>query len=129
MSDLSGLRILVIEDTDMLLEFHESWMKAFKITSFLFLDGQSGLEYFHKDPDIDLIILDLDLPDISGYEVFAEIRQHRADLPVIISSGYNDDFAEFNSDSRVAVLQKPFSLPQITGTVGRLTGRACDLGA
>jgi DNA-binding response OmpR family regulator len=124
MSDLSGLKILVIEDTDMLLEFHESWMKTFKINSFLFLDGRSGLEYFHKDPDIDLVILDLDLPDISGYEVFAEIRQHRVELPVIISSGYNDDFSGFNTDSHVVVLQKPFSLSQVTAAVANLTGRA-----
>lgn len=49
-------------------------------------DGESALEYL-KHRTIDLLLLDLNLPDIDGFGVLAYLQEHRPGLPVILLSG------------------------------------------
>ena len=45
--------------------------------------GQKAIEYIRLYPEISLVIMDIRLPDISGYKVTREIKMMRPDLPVI----------------------------------------------
>ncbi len=123
MTDLSGLKILIIDDTDELLEFHETWMVRYKIEPVMCSDGNSGIKYFSDHRDIDLVILDINLPDMHGKDVFMKLREIKPDIPIIISSGYGDEYDERKDDSLTGVLQKPFFLPAMMEMVAGLTGR------
>lgn len=72
--------------------------------------GHKALEVF--GPDIDVVILDLGLPDIDGVEVLAEMKRRRPDARVIVSSGTHPG-ATGRLPGAVApdgFLDKPYSL-------------------
>lgn len=52
--------------------------------------GQAALKYVANTP-IDLILLDFDLPDIDGFELFKKIQRHQFDTPVIMVTGRGDE--------------------------------------
>ncbi|RME74629.1 MAG: response regulator [Planctomycetota bacterium] len=50
--------------------------------------GEEALAYVRSGAEIDLVILDLTLPEMSGRAVLAELRRSCPELPVLVSSGY-----------------------------------------
>ena len=51
-------------------------------------DGHEALEMINNRPDIQLLVLDIKLPDINGLEVLGRVRIKNKTLPVIMISGY-----------------------------------------
>ena len=74
----------IIESVNFALSFY--WPEAELVPAFL---GKDGLA-FVRTGDIDIIIMDLGLPDIGGLELLAEIRK-LSSVPVIVLSGRNDE--------------------------------------
>jgi len=74
-------------------------------------DGREGVDVFQNAAaEIDLVLLDLTMPKLDGVQAFREIRQIRADVPIIIASGYSehDTLRRFGDDRPSAFLQKPY---------------------
>ncbi len=106
---LSGL-ILIIEDE---LTIRKMLSKMLKKIGFEVLEaenGKIGLEIFSKQKDdISLVILDLSMPVLSGRETFTEIIKIKADIPVLISSGFSMvDIHEFDYYPYLEFLEKPY---------------------
>jgi len=59
------------------------------------------------DPRVGLLLTDIQMPGMSGYELAAEVRQHWPELPIAVMSG-NDVGCHGYS-----VVRKPFSQPQL----------------
>jgi len=72
---------------------------------------------FDKEAAIDLVILDLSMPELSGYEVLAEIRRRGAAVPVIISSGYPQDASELEAAGAAASVNKPFTIEAMARSI------------
>jgi len=76
-------------------------------------DGATGLSYFRdKSAAVDLVVLDLLMPGLSGEETLIQLRAIRADVPVLLISGYSEgDILRRLGSSRapLAFLSKPFS--------------------
>ena len=73
--------------------------------------GREGLERFRAGADrIVAVLLDRTMPDLAGEEVFAELRSIRPDVPVILSSGYNEQDAtcRFVPAGLAGFVQKPY---------------------
>ena len=75
-------------------------------------DGRRGVEAFaiHAD-QVRFVVLDMTMPELSGEETFRELRALRPEVPVILSSGYNEIEAtrKFASRGFAAFLPKPFT--------------------
>jgi DNA-binding NarL/FixJ family response regulator len=75
-------RILLIEDHDIVRRYYAERLRHLLCDDVIFhaTTGQTGLDLFQWQP-IDCIVLDLSLPDMSGFEVFAKLipvaAQHR----------------------------------------------------
>jgi CheY-like chemotaxis protein len=79
-------------------------------------DGRAGLALFKKHvDDIDLVILDLTMPLMSGRETLIELHKIRPELPVILLSGFSEEEAleQIGDSNNVDFLQKPFRLPAL----------------
>lgn len=77
------MRILVVEDERKVASFIKKGLEAERMVVDVAENGQEGLELalFH---DYDLLILDLMLPKLGGYEVLKQMRAQKPDLPALI---------------------------------------------
>ncbi len=73
-------------------------------------DGAQGLVRLANHPEIDLVLLDIQMPKMNGVEVLVELRKTHPDLPVLLSTGYTDlDLHTLRKQHNVAaILQKPY---------------------
>ena len=52
------------------------------------VDGAHALDFIRKNPDTDLILMDIQLPDMNGYEVTRQIRTFNTTVPIIAQTAY-----------------------------------------
>jgi len=84
-------------------------------------DGQEALRLLEAQT-YDILVTDLDMPGLDGFELFARAAPKMPTLKVLMVSGHADELGRargFPSD-RVATLAKPFTLPQIRAAVRSL---------
>ena len=118
-------QILIIEDDTSIREGLEDTLRAkgYAVTS---ADrGTEGLRLFHRRPP-DLVILDLMLPDVQGFEVCKKLKAHGQDVPVIILTARGAELdrvrgLELGADDYVT---KPFSLMELLARVAAVLRRA-----
>ncbi len=76
-------RILIVEDEARISSFIAKGLAADGYTTSVVADGVSGLDYALTG-DFDLVVLDINLPGMSGFEVLEQMRASGSDLPVIV---------------------------------------------
>lgn len=79
--------------------------------------GAEALEHFRRDPSIDLMITDQAMPNMTGAQLAEELRRTRADLPIILASGYGE-LADGASLGMIK-LGKPFSQAMLAEALAR----------
>jgi DNA-binding NtrC family response regulator len=104
--------ILLIEDeADICSAFSEA-MSEQAVSVVTAQTGELGIEMYrtHKD-EINLVVLDLSLPGISGEETFRVLKRINPNVKVVISSGYGDPYVKklFKGVALVGTLQKPYT--------------------
>jgi PAS domain S-box-containing protein len=83
--------------------------------------GQKGIEIFRQHRDkIDLVLLDLTMPELSGAEVLAELCRLHQDVAVVITSGFHPSNATelLHSPNVKGFLEKPHTLANLEAIVG-----------
>jgi DNA-binding response OmpR family regulator len=110
--------ILVVEDEPGIVDFIERGLQraGFEVCSRA--DGTDGMTQA-LEPAVDLVILDLMLPGLSGDEILARLSLERPDLPVIVltaRAGVEDRIRGLNAGA-VDYLVKPFSLDELVARV------------
>ena len=72
-------------------------------------NGRVALEFFEKDK-FDLIITDINMPEVNGSELYKIIREQDTEVPVLFISGYDKEVAKSlaENDERAYYLNKPF---------------------
>jgi CheY-like chemotaxis protein/two-component sensor histidine kinase len=109
-------RILVVEDDDEVRAMLVECLRTLGYTVTDAPDGPSGLKRL-PDDNPDLLMVDFAMPDMNGLDVIAQARTLRADLPVILATGYADvDMSKLNQKD-FTILRKPFQLDELARTV------------
>jgi two-component system, chemotaxis family, sensor kinase CheA len=121
-------RILVVEDSFMVRELQRSILEAAGYRVVTARDGRDALAAIRRDPQIALVMTDLEMPELDGIELTRAIRADpaRASLPVVIvtSHGAEDDRRrgiEAGADAYMA--KRSFDQQALLSTVERLVGR------
>lgn len=85
-------------------------------------DGSAALKHFENGQlPVDLVLLDLKLPDTDGLSLLRRIRRHRPDCPVILMTAFGSPEAlqAARNDGVYEVVSKPFDLDYMVGLVRR----------
>lgn len=112
-------RVLIIDD-EPLVRAH--LRRVLELRGFLVRDaanGRSGLTEIGACP-IDVVLLDLSMPDMDGVELARQLRAAGNTVPIVLCSGNLDGAAERLQPGMVqSVLQKPFSTDELLGAIER----------
>lgn len=110
-------KILIIEDEEAIAELEKDYLEISDFQVQIEQDGRKGLEAALSE-DFDLIILDLMLPGIDGYEICKEIRGKK-NIPVIMVSAKKDDIDKIRGLGLGAddYMTKPFSPSELVARV------------
>ncbi len=119
------MRILLVEDDTSTAKSIELMLKTENFVVDITDLGEDGLE-IGKLYDYDLIILDLMLPDIDGYEVLRRLRSARIVTPVLILSGLNEPGAKVKGLGVGAddYLTKPFDRAELIARIHAIVRRS-----
>lgn len=104
------MKILVVEDDEVIREGVSEYLREFNYTVIEAKDGREALQKF--DSSVNLVILDIQIPFISGLEVLKEIRK-KSKLPVLMLTAFGDEEFKIEAFTHLAdgYMEKPFSLP------------------
>lgn len=103
-------KIMIVEDNKGTNKAICEYMKSAGHTLVSAFDGTDALRYFHKDK-LDLVVLDIMLPTMSGVAILHEIRK-TSNIPVIMLTAIDDEYTQSNSFDELAddYITKPFSM-------------------
>jgi two-component system cell cycle sensor histidine kinase/response regulator CckA len=119
--------ILLVDDEAMIIEVGTLMLQKLGYTALTARSGQMALELLaQKSVDIDLIILDMIMPGMSGAETFNNIKKAHPRAKVLLSSGYsiNGQAIEILRRGCDGFIQKPFSLNDLSQKISELLGPA-----
>ncbi len=111
-------RILLVDDEEMVRRSTAMILKALGFDVLEAVDGLDALKQFETAQDaIDLVLMDLSMPRMSGSEAFVHLQAIRPGLPVILCSGFSEEEALRESFGQttgpLGFLQKPFALKDL----------------
>lgn len=116
-------KVLVVEDSRLIHKMYEVMLRPCMLIAAH--DGREGLARLTENPDVDVIILDINMPHMTGLEFLAEVKAKPefANVPVIIVSteGKEEDVARGLKAGAIAYLKKPFQREDLLKIIGRLT--------
>lgn len=96
--DWSDKTILIAEDTEMNYIFLVEALKTTDVNILRAQNGHEAIAVFKENPEIDLILMDINMPGIDGFETTKEIKKLRKDIPVIAQTALNVEDAKEKAD-------------------------------
>jgi two-component system cell cycle sensor histidine kinase/response regulator CckA len=109
--------ILVVDDEPMILEVAVEVLRELGYTVFEAQGGRQAVELYNKErAAIDLVILDMIMPDMAGGEAYDKIKEINPEVKVLLSSGYSIDgeATEILERGCHGFIQKPFSMEELS---------------
>ncbi len=119
------MRVLLVEDDPTTSKSIEMMLTHANLNVYATDLGEEGID-LAKLYDYDLILLDLDLPDMNGHEVLRQLRLSRIETPILILSGSDDTESKikgfgFGADD---YLTKPFHREELVARIHAIIRRS-----
>jgi CheY-like chemotaxis protein len=116
----SRAAILIVEDEKHMLYLMEKILLRYGYQVFTATDGEQALEVYQRQAEaIDVVLLDIGLPKITGLDVLRKLRQKNRNVNVVVASGYLDpDLKSEIADLGVQhFVDKPYRFDQLVETL------------
>ncbi len=112
------LRILLVDDEKEFVQTLSERLKIRQFASEVVFNGQEALDFTDRE-DTEVMVLDLKMPGIDGFEVLKKIKQTKPEIEVIILTGHGseEDRKTCMDLGAFAYLQKPADIDQLTATM------------
>ncbi len=121
-------RVLVVDDEKPVRELVGKMLERIGYHVQVAASGVEAIECYQARPDgIDLILMDLSMPGMSGVEAFGALRQMGCKVPVVLSSGYSREGIRLQYEGRgfAGFIEKPFTrrdLMRLLADIGQMAG-------
>jgi two-component system cell cycle response regulator CtrA len=119
------MRVLLIEDDRSIAQLIELMLKSESFNVYSTDLGEEGVD-LGKLYDYDIILLDLNLPDMSGFDVLRSLRLSRVNTPILILSGLTgiDDKVQCLGFGADDYLTKPFHKTELIARIQAIVRRS-----
>jgi two-component system, cell cycle sensor histidine kinase and response regulator CckA len=120
---LGSETILLVDDETYIIEVSRLMLEGLGYRLLMADTGRKAIELFEEHQQtIDLVILDMVMPDLDGEAVFKVLRAIRPDIKVLFASGFYliEQASSLLSKGTTDFLQKPFSMHQLSTRVRRM---------
>jgi two-component system chemotaxis response regulator CheY len=115
-------KVLVVDDSKLLHRMFELMLRQYPLVHAY--DGREGLDVLAQNADVDLILLDVNMPRMNGLEFLAAVKAdaERKRIPVIIvtTEGADKDAEKALAAGAVAYVKKPFRNEDLLGAIEKL---------
>jgi signal transduction histidine kinase/CheY-like chemotaxis protein len=104
--------VLLVDDEELIIELATDILEGANLNVIDARDGQEAVDvYRERSNEIDLVILDLTTPRLSGREVCDQLREIREDVRIVLSSGYVEQDATRDLDAQdlAGFVHKPYT--------------------
>jgi len=120
---VSRPRVLVVDDEASIRDLLAKTLALAEYDVDVASDGRSALERMRMYP-YDLLIADLKMPGMDGLAVIREAKRYKADLPVIIITGFSSESSAIDAVNLgvAGYLTKPFRVPQVLAAAAKALG-------
>jgi len=115
--------ILLVDDEEMILDVGKAMLEKLGYRVICAQEGQAAIETFsRRQNEIDLVILDMIMPDMGGGQVFDRLKAIAPEVRVLLCSGYslNGQAAAIIDRGCAGFIQKPYSIGQLTEKLQQL---------
>lgn len=118
--------VLVVDDEEVVRELARKVLEGAGFRVMTAANGADAL-WLHErfENQIDVVLVDLTMPVMRGDEVFAKLRGRAPDLPIILSSGFDETSTKplMDAETRPIFLKKPYHVPDLVVTVQEALAR------
>ena len=127
LSDTGGeekVLIMVVDDEEVIRNMVKDFLSDKGYEIILASNGTEALDKFRQNEGkVDLVLLDMVLPEKSGMEILEDLRQINPRVKTILTSGYDRNITENNLDEDItSFLQKPFRIATLINKITELMG-------
>ncbi|MFA7231567.1 MAG: ATP-binding protein [Victivallaceae bacterium] len=111
----TGKKILLVDDTKICLKYLQALLKDSQLQMFFAESAQEAVSRFTENPDIDIILMDIQMPGENGLDATLKIKKIRPDVPVIAQTAYafTDDKNNFIAAGCNDYISKPINSVQL----------------
>ena len=125
---MDNIKVLMVDDESRMRKLVSDFLTRKGYIVIEAGDGEEALDRFYADKDISLVILDVMMPKMNGWDVCREIRKN-SKVPIIMLTAKSDESSELNgfecgADEYIA---KPFSPKILTARVDALIRRSYSI--
>ncbi|MDX2048988.1 MAG: response regulator, partial [Chitinophagaceae bacterium] len=107
MAAFENKRILIVDDNASYRDILADLLKSWKIQATAAESGKQALDVLSQDKNFDIVLTDLNMPDMNGGHLAKSIKKQYPGVPVILMKPAGDELAEYDQEAISAVLIKP----------------------
>lgn len=107
----SDKTILIAEDEPLIFLFLVNILEEYNLKLIHAKNGKEAVDMYHKDTSIDLILMDIKMPIMTGYDALNEIRKSDTSIPIIAQSAYPVDLNIYSGFNEL--IRKPISKKEL----------------
>ncbi|MBW2980073.1 PAS domain S-box protein [Candidatus Woesearchaeota archaeon] len=115
-------RILIVDDEKIIRHFLSQSLENLGYNVVCVADGKQAIDYYgeHQD-EVDLVLLDLTMPVMSGVDCFHELKRINPNVRALLSTGHSAEGVA--SELGLEYLQKPYTVEDISEAVAKTLGK------
>jgi two-component system cell cycle sensor histidine kinase/response regulator CckA len=112
--------VLVVDDEEMALYVEVLMLERIGYNTLQATNSEEACQLYRDEKDhIDLVVLDMILPDENGASTYKVLKRINPDIKVLVSTGYgtDDNVRQILNDRQNGLIQKPFKFKEFTNKV------------
>lgn len=119
-------KVLVVDDSKLMHKMFEVMLRQYSLV--YASDGRQALDRLREHPDIDLVLLDVNMPNMNGLEFLEQLKAGGGgdgmSIVIISTEGRDEDTARGLEAGASAYIKKPFHSEEILAVISRLPARS-----